>query len=109
MAEQPQDAPGGPQGLWKQPPSPPTLDQISVSIGRMEGSYGPLSKQVDQLGQDLSELRKEITRIDKQTFNVGVKVGVVASLTAAAITVLAGAATSLLIQWIADSRSAAGP
>lgn len=87
------------QNIWNIPGSTPS--DLQFKVGELRGSFEPLVKQVELLAIEVGELRKETTRIDKQTFRVGVTIGVIASLVGAVITILAGGATSLLIQWLA--------
>ena len=74
--------------------------EVAIIVGRLQGAHEPLSKQLDQLRAELAELRVELARIDKQTFMVGLKAGMITSFVAAAITILAAAAGALLIRWL---------
>ena len=74
--------------------------EVALIVGRLQGAYEPLAKQLEEVRTELAELRAEVARIDKQTFMVGLKAGMIASVVAAAITIFAASAAALMIRWL---------
>ncbi len=79
--------------------------EVALIVGRLQGAYEPLAKQLEGVTAELAELRADVARIDKQTFKVGLKAGMIASVVAATITIVATAAAALLIRWIITSAA----
>ena len=87
------------------PDGPPTVAGMAFEVGRLRGEYEPLAKQIEGMGAELAELRADVARIDKQTFKVGLKAGMIASVVAATITIVTTAAAALLIRWLMTSAA----